>query len=102
MTLNDIKGRIFPNIQEIERNNLRATMSQLLEISEKSYYVWKSKTHTKLIKLIEDTFSEKDLKEYLSGPNGKISKFELLKEQEVVLQYTATQYLNLFIRQHLI
>lgn len=100
MTLNDIKGRIFPNIQGIERNNLRATMSQLLEISEKSYYVWKKKTHTKLIKLIEDTFSEKDLKEYLSSPNGKISKFELLEEQEEVLQYTATQYLNLFIKQH--
>lgn len=71
-------------------------MSKLLEISEKSYYVWKKKTHTKLINLIEVNFSKEELDEYLKS--GKISKFELLKEQELTSQYAANYYINIFLQ----
>lgn len=72
-------------------------MSQLLEISDKSYYVWKKKTHTKLIKLIENTFSEKDLEEFLE--TGKITRLELLSNMEEENFYANTQYLHIFLDQ---
>ena len=53
---------------------MREALSQLLEISEKSYYVWKKKSHTKLIKLLEYCFSEDEIFEFLE--TGKISRCE--------------------------
>ncbi|WP_152059383.1 hypothetical protein, partial [Aliarcobacter butzleri] len=48
--------------------------SKILEVSEKSYYRWKSKDHPVLINLIEKYFSDDDLEEFFS--TGKIKKFE--------------------------
>ncbi len=53
---------------------MREALSQLLEISEKSYYVWKKKSHTKLIKLLEYCFTEDEIFEFLE--TGKISRCE--------------------------
>jgi len=75
---------------------MRSTMSKLLEISEKSYYVWKKKTHTKLINLLESMYSKSDIEEYLKY--GKISKFEILKGEEVVFKYSRDKYLSIFIK----
>lgn len=51
--------------------------SKILEVSEKSYYRWKSKDHIVLINLIEKYFSDKELEEFIW--RGEISKFERLK-----------------------
>jgi hypothetical protein len=53
---------------------MRDALSQLLEISEKSYYVWKKKSHSKLIKLLEYCFTEDEIIEFLE--TGKITKCE--------------------------
>ena len=54
---------------------MKKIMSELLGISEKSYYRWKKETHIQLIDLIEKHFDENDLIEFLK--TGKISKFEM-------------------------
>jgi len=51
--------------------------SQLLEISEKSFYRWRSKDHIKLLSLLEKYFNEDDIEEFLE--TGKIVKLELVK-----------------------
>lgn len=48
--------------------------SKILEISEKSYYRWKSKDHPILINLIERYFSDDELEEFFR--TTKIKKFE--------------------------
>jgi len=53
---------------------MREALSQLLEISEKSYYVWKKKSHKKLIKLLEYCFTKDEIIEFLE--TGKIAKCE--------------------------
>lgn len=52
---------------------MREVMSKLLDISEKSYYVWKKKSHTKLIELLEKYFTEEELEEFLE--TGEITSF---------------------------
>ncbi len=52
--------------------------SKILEVSENSYYRWKSKDHTVLMNLLEKYFSENDLQEFLE--TGKIQKQERLNE----------------------
>lgn len=52
--------------------------SKILEVSEKSYYRWKSKDHKILISLIEKYFSDDDLRDFLQ--TGKISKFEEISD----------------------
>jgi hypothetical protein len=74
-------------------------MSQLLEISEKSYYVWKKKTHTKLINLLESMYSKGDIDEYLMY--GKISKFEILKDFEMILFGSKLDYIK-FVNENLV
>lgn len=49
-------------------------MSKFLGIGEKSYYVWKNKSHTELVKFLEQYFTEYELREYLD--TGKMSKLE--------------------------
>lgn len=53
---------------------MRKTISELCNIGEKSYYVWKNKSHTKLIALLEKYFSEEELQEFIE--TGKIEKLE--------------------------
>ena len=56
-------------------------MSQLLEVSEKSYYRWRSKDHKKLIELIESNFNDLQLVEFLK--TGRIqSKNNSVEELE--------------------
>jgi hypothetical protein len=50
------------------------TFSKLLEVSEKSFYRWKSKDHKLLINLIDKYFNESDIKEFIE--NGKINRFD--------------------------
>ncbi len=57
---------------------MRKIISKFCDISEKSYYVWKNKSHIKLINLLEQYFSQKELEEFLE--TGKIYKQELIKE----------------------
>lgn len=49
-------------------------MSELLEISENSYFRWKKKDHTILINLLEKYFIKEELQEFLE--TGKIKRFE--------------------------
>ncbi|WP_044417586.1 hypothetical protein [Halarcobacter anaerophilus] len=51
--------------------------SKILEVSEKSYYRWKSKDHTILLDLIEKYFLDQELEEFLE--TEKIRKLELIK-----------------------
>ena len=41
------------------------TFSKILEISEKSFYRWKSKDHRLLVSLIDTYFTEDDIKEFI-------------------------------------
>jgi len=47
-------------------------MSDLLEVSENSYFRWKAKDHTALINLIEKHFNDEEIVEFLN--NGKIEQ----------------------------
>ena len=59
------------------KNKIHAkTFARLLNISDKSFYVWKRKTHIDLIKILEQYFSEDEMEEFLSS--GKIQKFEII------------------------
>lgn len=69
-------------------------MSNLLEISENSYYRWKKKDHIKLITLIEKYFTTKDLEEFIEI--GKITRIEDNKDQEL-LNNEASKIYNHFI-----
>ena len=57
---------------------MRKIISELCGINERTYYVWKNKSHIKLVNLINEYFSEEDIKEYLE--EGKINKLERLEE----------------------
>jgi hypothetical protein len=57
---------------------MRNIISKLCNISEKSYYVWKNKSHTTLIELLERYFTKDELDEWIN--TGKIEKFELIRK----------------------
>ncbi|HEO99661.1 MAG TPA: hypothetical protein ENO02_10225 [Epsilonproteobacteria bacterium] len=73
-------------------------MVEIFQFSSPTYYKWKKHENRPIFDLLEYAFSKSDLEEWIE--NKKIEKFEILKEQEAVLQYAAVQYLNLFIGQH--
>lgn len=52
--------------------------SKLLNVSEKSYYRWKAKDHTFLIKLLEKYFLDEEIEEFLE--TGKIEKLERIND----------------------
>ncbi|MEA3450610.1 MAG: hypothetical protein U9Q83_01760 [Bacteroidota bacterium] len=52
--------------------------SKLLNISDKSFYRWKSKDHKLLIDLLEKYFEDSDIKEFLE--TSEISRFEQLNQ----------------------
>ena len=56
---------------------MRDIICDICEIGEKSYYVWKNKSHKKLIELIEKYFTKEDLQEFLQ--TGKIKKYDIIK-----------------------
>lgn len=68
--------------------------SKILEVSEKSYYRWKSKDHPILINLIEKYFSDDDLKEFLK--TKRIKRFEEISDLEL-LNRTIIEIYNNFI-----
>ena len=49
-------------------------MSDLLEVSENSYFRWKAKDHTALIELIERYFDDSDIEEFMRS--GKIQRLD--------------------------
>lgn len=70
-------------------------MSNLLEISENSYYRWKKKDHIKLITLIEKYFTTKDLEEFIQS--SKINKFENINYiQEYFIETKKDRYIQNF------
>lgn len=70
-------------------------MSNLLEISENSYYRWKKKDHIKLITLIEKYFTTKDLEEFIQS--SKINKFENINYiQEYFIETNKNKYIQSF------
>ena len=71
---------------------MRKAISTLCGINERSYYVWKNKTHTKLINLLELYFTKEDLYEFLQ--TNQISKMETLNHYELSLNIE----LNTFYR----
>lgn len=68
--------------------------SKILEVSEKSYYRWKSKDHPILINLIEKYFSDDDLEEFLK--TKRIKRFEEISDLEL-LNRTIIEIYNNFI-----
>lgn len=63
-------------ISYIGENMTKAEIySKILDISEKSYYRWKSKDHKTLITLIEKYFLDEELEEFLN--TGRIQRFEI-------------------------
>lgn len=68
--------------------------SKILEVSEKSYYRWKSKDHPILINLIEKYFSDDDLKEFLK--TKRIKRFEEISDLEL-LNRTIIEIYNNFV-----
>ncbi|WP_152184555.1 hypothetical protein [Sulfurimonas indica] len=71
-------------------------MSELLEISENSYFRWKKKDHIVLIDLIETYFSTEDLIEFLN--TGKIEKYEQLNFFNLVKKKNINKYLSSFLQ----
>lgn len=70
--------------------------SKILDVSEKSYYRWKSKDHTVLIKLIEKHFSDSDLEEFLQ--TGKIKKFEEIEDLELLNNEAVNIYTSFVLK----
>lgn len=70
-------------------------MIELFSFSRQSWNNWK-KENRPIVRLLEKYFTEDDLKEYLE--TNKISKFELLQEQELTRKYAANYYLNIFLQ----
>lgn len=60
---------------------MRKVISELCGINERTYYVWKNKSHIKLVNLIEKYFTEQNLEEFIT--NGKIEKQELIKDLSI-------------------
>jgi len=58
---------------------MREIMSRVCNISDKSYYVWRKKSHIKLIMLIEKYFSKDDLEEFLE--TGTIQELDDYKSK---------------------
>lgn len=73
----------------------KQTMAAIFNTAEGTYYKWKRENRL-IITLLEKYFSQEDLEEYIK--TNKISKFELLKEQELTQQYAANYYLNIFLQ----
>jgi len=69
------------------------TYSKLLQNTVRTISNWKIEKRP-IISLLEKYFSKEDLEEFLD--TGKISKFELLKEKNSILNYAGMQYINIF------
>lgn len=70
-------------------------MSELLEISENSYFRWKKKDHSILIKLLEKYFTKEDLIEFLN--TNKINRLEKLNFLNITKEKNRKKYLNSFL-----
>lgn len=57
----------------------RILVSDLLGISEKSFYRWKEER--KIFKLLEKYFTDEDIKDFLE--NNKIEKLDLIKDVSI-------------------
>ena len=58
-------------------NSLASIFSKILEVSEKSFYRWKSTNHKILISLLEEYFTKEELEEFIN--TKKIQKYDLVK-----------------------
>jgi len=68
----------------------KQTMAAIFVTAEGTYYKWKREKRP-IISLLE-MYSKEELEEFLQF--GKISKFELLKEQEAVFKYSRSKYFS--------
>ena len=60
----------------MHNQTLTQVMAELLEISEKSVYRWKTKDHIKLMSFLEKYFTKEDIEEFLA--TGSIEKIKVL------------------------
>lgn len=77
-------------------SNHAEIFSQLFEISTKSFYRWKSKDHILLIDLMEKYFEDDDVSEFLK--TGKISRFEMLPDIDIVIKNIEKKLRDTLIR----
>jgi len=70
-------------------------MSELLEISENSYFRWKKKDHSVLIKLLEKYFTKEDLIEFLN--TNKVDRLEKTNFIELIKEKNRNKYLTSFL-----
>ena len=69
----------------------KETMAAIFSTAEGTYYKWKREKRP-IIALLEKYFTKQDLEEFLQ--TGKISKFEVIQEQEHTYRYAKRQYFN--------
>ena len=74
----------------------KQTMSLLFSTAEGTYYKWKSQKRP-IIQLLDYLLTQSEIEEFLSSPDHKIAKFEMIKNQEVVFKYSRDKYLSIFI-----
>lgn len=81
---------------------MRHIISELCDISDKSYYVWKNKSHSRLISLIEKYFSKDDLREFLE--TGKISRLEYTERineiQKIFSRFKAIDFITYLVNSY--
>ena len=84
----------------MSKKRIEQLMSELFGFSTQSYFNWKkdAKTKRKIINLLDRYFTKHDLEEFLE--KGKISKFEILKDFEVILLGSKIDYLK-FVNENL-
>lgn len=63
----------------MHNQTLTQSLAELLEISEKSVYRWKTKDHIKLMLLLDKYFTKEDLEEFLKY--GVVEKLEIMDFQ---------------------
>lgn len=64
----------------MHNQTLTQSLAELLEISEKSVYRWKTKDHIKLMSLLDKYFTKEDIEEWIEY--GTIEKLEFANSQD--------------------
>jgi len=65
-------------------SEMRDVICKICDIGEKSFYVWRNKSHKKLINLLTLYFTKKDLEEFLA--TGRIEKFDIINQNNFINQ----------------
>ncbi len=71
----------------------KQTMSLLFSTAEGTYYKWKSQKRP-IILLLDYLLTQSEIEEFLSSPDHTISKFEMIKDFEMILMGSKIDYLQ--------